>query len=69
MSRQHLVNLLEEGKIPFHKVGSHRRVIFRDLVAFERTRDADRRESLDRLMREVDEAGLYDSPEIGDTRE
>lgn len=69
VSRQHLVNLLEEDKIPFHKVGSHRRVYFRDLLAFERKRDADRREGLDRLMREVDKAGLYDSPDIGTTRE
>jgi len=68
MSRQHLVNLLEEGRIPFHRVGSHRRVFFRDLLAFEKKRDADRREALDRLMHEVDEAGLYDSPDIGNTR-
>ena len=68
MSRQHLVNLLEEGRIPFHRVGSHRRVYFRDLLAFEKQRDADRREALDRLMHEVDEAGLYDSPDIGNTR-
>lgn len=68
VSRQHLVDLLKRGKIPFHMVGSHRRVYFRDLLAYEKDRDAGRRSSLDRLMHEVDEAGLYDSPDVGPTR-
>lgn len=58
-SRQHLVNLLESGEIPFHKVGSHRRVTFRDLLAYEKKRDKSRREALDKLTDRVIEAGLY----------
>lgn len=61
MSRQHLVNLLEAGKIVHHKVGSHRRVKFHDLRVYEARRDAERRNALDGLMDEIDEAGLYDS--------
>jgi excisionase family DNA binding protein len=66
MSRQHLVNLLEEDRIPYHKVGSHRRVYFRDLLAFEKDRDAQRRRGLNELARKVDEAGLYDASYTGD---
>lgn len=66
VSRQHLVNLLERGEIPFHKAGTHRRVYFRDLLAYEKRRDRSRREALDRLMKTVDEAGLYDASYTGD---
>ena len=61
VSRQHLVDLLEKKEIPYHKVGTHRRVTFKDLLAYERKRDRTRREELDKLAEEVDAAGLYDS--------
>ena len=66
VSRQHLVDLLEQKKIPHHKVGTHRRVTFRDLLRFEKTRDKTRRETLDKLTAEVDAADLYDSDYSGD---
>lgn len=61
VSRQHLVSLLESEQIPFHKVGTHRRVNFKDLLAYERRRDTGRRKALDTLMAEVEAAGLYDA--------
>lgn len=67
LSRQHLVNLLEAGEIPFHKVGAHRRVYFRDLLEFERKRDARRSKALDDLADQVDEAGLYRADYAGDS--
>lgn len=66
VSRQHLVNLLEQKEIPFHKVGTHRRVYFKDILDHERSRDGDRRQSLDKLMKDVDDAGLYDSSYQGE---
>ena len=34
VSRPHLVKLLDEGTIPHHKTGSHRRVCIEDIVAY-----------------------------------
>jgi excisionase family DNA binding protein len=66
VSRQHLVDLLEDGAMPFHRVGTHRRVLFRDLVTYEKQRAGQRRAALSRLARDVDEAGLYDGAYTGD---
>ncbi len=66
MSRQHFVDLLERKRIPFHKVGTHRRVTFKDLLAFETRRDKERHAALDRLSKRVDSAGVYDSDYMGD---
>ena len=66
VSRQHLVDLLEGGTMPFHRVGTHRRVYFRDLLAYEQSRDTGRRQTLDDLMEAVDQAALYDASYTGD---
>lgn len=66
MSRQYFVKLLESGKIPFHKVGSHRRVSLKDLRAYEKVRDTERRGRLNRLFKEVNQAGLYDASFTGE---
>lgn len=59
VSRPHVVKLIEEGQLPCHKVGAHRRIRMKDLLAFQRLRDRDRREALDELARRAQEAGLY----------
>ncbi len=60
VSRPFLVNLLETGAIPHHKVGTHRRVYLKDLMDYQRQRDSRRRATLNDLRRKVEAAGLYD---------
>ena len=69
MSRQHFVKLLESGQIPFHRVGSHRRVTFKDLRDYAKKRDVERRARMGKLFKKVKDAGLYDADYTGDTGE
>ena len=60
MSRQFFVNLLEKGEIPYHKVGTHRRVYFNDLMAYKEKRNKARRAVLREMVKSEDESGLYE---------
>src|SRR5580704_1988886 len=59
MSRQFLVQLLEKGEIPFHKVGTHRRLYVRNVIAYKARRDTSRRKTLDDLARREFAEGNY----------
>ncbi len=58
VSRPFLVEQLEEGAIPFRKVGTHRRVLFRDLMAYKQTMDRNRLQALDELSALDQQLGL-----------
>lgn len=60
VSRQYLVRLLENGEIPFHRAGTHRRVFFKDLVRYEQDRSKRRKAKLDEMSDEMVRAGVYD---------
>jgi excisionase family DNA binding protein len=60
MSRQFLVGLLDKGEIPFHRVGTHRRLMFKDVMAFRKRRDQKRHEALNQMAKEAVESGHYD---------
>ena len=49
VSRPFLIGLLEGGKLKFRKVGTHRRITFRDLIEYKRKIDAERAKVLDEL--------------------
>ena len=60
VSRPFVVKLLEDGGIPFHKVGSHRRISLQDLLAYKARRDGHARDTLQQLITESQELNLYD---------
>jgi len=43
------VQLLERGAIPFHKIGTHRRVRYQDVIAYKERIDTERDKVLDAL--------------------
>jgi excisionase family DNA binding protein len=60
VSRQFLINLLEKGEIPYHLVGTHRRVYAHELLAYKARRDNHRRRILGELAQQEAAEGLYD---------
>jgi len=59
-SRQFLVNLLEAGEIPYHKVGTHRRIYVNDLMKYKAKRDAQRKKTLRDLVAAEVAEDLYE---------
>lgn len=60
VSRPFLIKLLDEGEIPYTKVGTHRRIRLQDVAAYKADRDVKRGEALAQLTRMSQDLGLYE---------
>ncbi len=58
ISRPSLIQLLDEGKIEYRKVGTHRRIRFDAMMAYKRQIDAERRAALAELAAYDQEIGI-----------
>ena len=58
ISRPSLIQILEEGKIDYRRVGTHRRVRFEGLMKYKRAAEAERRKVLAELAAYDQELGI-----------
>ena len=58
VSRPFLIEQLENGSIPHRKVGTHRRVMFNDLMEYKQKMDRNRLNALEELSATDQELGL-----------
>jgi excisionase family DNA binding protein len=58
VSRPSLIQLLDDGKIEYRKVGTHRRIRFESLMSYKRQTDAERRAALAELAAYDQEIGI-----------
>lgn len=62
VSRQYLVRLCDEGKLPFRWEGTHRRLELDAVLTYRDQRDQERDTKFANLVRQSAEAGEYDLP-------
>ena len=58
VSRPFLIRLIEEGKIPHRKVGTHRRIRFHNLMEYKRLVDQARLKALEELSAQAQQLGM-----------
>lgn len=58
VSRPYLIKQIDAGAIPCRMVGTHRRILFRDLLEYKKRLDEDRNKSLQALTAWDQELGL-----------
>lgn len=58
VSRPFLIKELEAGKLPFRKVGSHRRIALDDLLSYEKDMRARQEKALERIAENARKLGL-----------
>jgi len=58
VSRPYLIGLLTEGQIPFRMVGTHRRILFHDLMSYKRQNNEARLKTLEELTAQAQELNM-----------
>ncbi len=58
VSRPHLVKLLADGLLPYHRTGKHRRVRFADLMQFKSERDRASEQAMAELAKQAQSFGM-----------
>ena len=58
MSQTYIRKLLEGGEIPYHKVGTHRRIKLKDLERYKQKMEKDRRKHLEELAKQAQELDM-----------
>jgi excisionase family DNA binding protein len=58
VSRPFLVEQLEKGIIPYRKVGTHRRILYKELMDYKATMDRNRLKTLDELAAQAQDLDM-----------
>jgi len=58
VSRPFLLEQLEQGVIPFRKVGTHRRILLQDVMAYKHGIDKNRLRALEELSAQAEELNM-----------
>ena len=66
MSRPFLIKLLERGELPFHMIGTHRKLKASDVTRYKNVRSIKRRESLNALAALSADLGIDEDIPVGD---
>ncbi|MFL5702020.1 MAG: helix-turn-helix domain-containing protein [Ktedonobacteraceae bacterium] len=60
VSRPYLIKLLDQHKMPYTRLGLHRRILFSDLMRYREQRDRERERALDDIAQMSQDLGMYD---------
>ena len=61
ISRPTLLKKLDAGELPFHYVGTHRRITMADLMEYKRQRQEKGKAALQTMVELAEDMGLYDA--------